>query len=108
VDSVEAQTNEGQDLARKQSRFPSRSHAAQGSDLVRTGTFSTTTSSKLTAPATSHHFLLILIREIFRITMSSHRLFRFPKPQWLNSANSRTAGVYIAGALVHLIARLSS
>ncbi|KAK3696311.1 Vacuolar protein sorting-associated protein 68 [Vermiconidia calcicola] len=34
--------------------------------------------------------------------MSSHRLFRFPKPQWLNSANSRTAGVYIAGALFSL------
>jgi len=32
--------------------------------------------------------------------MSSHRLFRFPKPAWMNSANSRTAGVYIAGALV--------
>lgn len=30
----------------------------------------------------------------------SHRLFRFPKPQWLNSANSRTAGVYLAGGLV--------
>ena len=32
--------------------------------------------------------------------MSSHRLFRFPKPAWLNSANTRTAGVYTAGALV--------
>lgn len=32
--------------------------------------------------------------------MSSHRLFRFPKPQWLNSPNTRTAGVYFAGALV--------
>ncbi|KAJ9622447.1 Vacuolar protein sorting-associated protein 68 [Taxawa tesnikishii (nom. ined.)] len=31
--------------------------------------------------------------------MSSDRLFRFPKPQWLNSANTRTAGVYFAGAL---------
>ena len=32
--------------------------------------------------------------------MSSHRLFRFPKPEWLNSPNTRTAGVYLAGALV--------
>jgi len=32
--------------------------------------------------------------------MSGERLFRFPKPQWLNSANTRTAGVYGAGALV--------
>jgi len=32
--------------------------------------------------------------------MSSHRLFRFPKPAWLNSANTRTFGVYTAGALV--------
>lgn len=34
--------------------------------------------------------------------MSSHRLFRFPKPAWLNSANTRTAGVYTAGALFAL------
>ncbi|KAJ4348631.1 Vacuolar protein sorting-associated protein 68 [Didymosphaeria variabile] len=34
--------------------------------------------------------------------MSSHRLFRFPKPAWLNSANTRTAGVYAAGALFSL------
>lgn len=32
--------------------------------------------------------------------MSGHRLFRFPKPQWLNSANTRNAGIYLAGALV--------
>lgn len=32
--------------------------------------------------------------------MSSERLFRFPKPQWLNSANTRTAGVYLAGGMV--------
>ena len=32
--------------------------------------------------------------------MESERLFRFPKPQWLNSANTRTAGVYLAGGLV--------
>jgi len=31
--------------------------------------------------------------------MSSHKLFRFPKPQWLNSANTRTAGVYLAGTM---------
>ncbi|PSK57806.1 hypothetical protein C1H76_0327 [Elsinoe australis] len=31
--------------------------------------------------------------------MSSNRLFRFPKPAWLNSAITRTAGVYIAGGL---------
>jgi hypothetical protein len=32
--------------------------------------------------------------------MDSDRLFRFPKPQWMNSANTRTAGVYLAGGLV--------
>ena len=33
--------------------------------------------------------------------MDNHnRLFRFPKPAWLNSANTRTAGVYFSGALV--------
>ncbi|KAL8951726.1 MAG: hypothetical protein Q9222_002305 [Ikaeria aurantiellina] len=31
--------------------------------------------------------------------MSDHRLFRFQKPSWLNSPNTRTAGVYLAGAL---------
>lgn len=35
--------------------------------------------------------------------MESNRLFRFPKPAWMNSANTRTAGVYIAGALVLLL-----
>lgn len=34
--------------------------------------------------------------------MSSHRLFRFPKPEWLNGPNTRTAGVYLAGALFSL------
>ncbi|TKA72801.1 hypothetical protein B0A49_10335 [Cryomyces minteri] len=34
--------------------------------------------------------------------MSSHRLFRFPKPEWMNSANTRTFGVYAAGALFSL------
>ncbi|KAK3169534.1 hypothetical protein OEA41_008918 [Lepraria neglecta] len=34
--------------------------------------------------------------------MSSSRLFRFPKPEWLNSPNTRTAGVYLAGALFSL------
>lgn len=32
--------------------------------------------------------------------MEDHRLFKFPKPQWLNSANTRNAGVYLSGALV--------
>lgn len=38
---------------------------------------------------------------------SSSRLFRFnvPKPAWLNSANTRTAGVYLAGALVRFFPR---
>jgi hypothetical protein len=31
---------------------------------------------------------------------TSTRLFRFPTPAWLNSANTRTAGVYLAGGLV--------
>lgn len=35
--------------------------------------------------------------------MTSNRLFRFPKPEWLNSPNTRTAGVYAAGALVRPI-----
>ncbi|KAI9718926.1 MAG: hypothetical protein M1812_003810 [Candelaria pacifica] len=34
--------------------------------------------------------------------MSESRLFRFPKPQWMNSANTRTAGVYLSGALFSL------
>ncbi|MDI1491766.1 MAG: Vacuolar protein sorting-associated protein 68 [Ramalina farinacea] len=34
--------------------------------------------------------------------MSSNRLFRFPKPEWINSPNLRTAGVYTAGALFSL------
>ncbi|KAF2397193.1 vacuolar sorting protein-like protein Vps68 [Trichodelitschia bisporula] len=34
--------------------------------------------------------------------MSGSRLFRFPKPQWLNSANARTTGVYLSGALFSL------
>ncbi len=33
-------------------------------------------------------------------SMSDSRLFRFPKPAWLNSATTRSAGVYAAGALV--------
>lgn len=32
--------------------------------------------------------------------MDENRLFRFPKPAWLNSANTRTFGVYTAGAMV--------
>ncbi|KAF2711053.1 UPF0220-domain-containing protein [Pleomassaria siparia CBS 279.74] len=34
--------------------------------------------------------------------MSTHRLFRFPKPAWMNNANTRTFGVYTAGALFSL------
>jgi hypothetical protein len=32
--------------------------------------------------------------------MEENRLFRFPRPAWLNNANTRTFGVYTAGALV--------
>ncbi|KAH0566405.1 hypothetical protein GP486_000188 [Trichoglossum hirsutum] len=32
----------------------------------------------------------------------SARLFRFPKPEWMNSQTARTAGVYLAGALFSL------
>ena len=35
--------------------------------------------------------------------MSSERLFRFQKPAWMNSATTRTAGVYLAGALVNWV-----
>lgn len=35
--------------------------------------------------------------------MADHRLFRFQRPQWLNSPNARTAGVYLAGALVRTL-----
>ena len=35
--------------------------------------------------------------------MTNSRLFRFPKPEWVNSPNTRTAGVYLAGALVSLL-----
>lgn len=34
--------------------------------------------------------------------MSSHSAFQFRKPEWLNSPNARTAGVYLAGALFSL------
>jgi len=40
-----------------------------------------------------------------QLNMSTSRLFRFPKPEWLNSPNTRTAGVYLAGALVGLASR---
>ena len=33
---------------------------------------------------------------------SDGRLFRFSKPQWFNSANARTAGIYSSGALVRI------
>jgi len=35
---------------------------------------------------------------------TSQRLFRFSKPAWLNSATTRTAGVYLSGALVRFLA----
>lgn len=34
-------------------------------------------------------------------SMDSNKVFRFERPEWLNSPNTRTAGVYLAGALVH-------
>lgn len=42
--------------------------------------------------ASSHQTSLIM--------STSGRLWRFPKPEWLNSTSTRTAGVYLAGALV--------
>jgi hypothetical protein len=51
-------------------------------------------------PVQHHYIQPPLYEQIHMPMMSSHRLFRFPKPQWLNSANSRTFGVYAAGALV--------
>ncbi|QDS77046.1 hypothetical protein FKW77_006763 [Venturia effusa] len=36
------------------------------------------------------------------MTELSERLFRFPRPEWLFSASTRTAGVYAAGALFSL------
>ena len=39
---------------------------------------------------------------------SSGRLWRFPKPEWMNSTSTRTAGVYLAGALVRLQASRST
>lgn len=32
--------------------------------------------------------------------MSEERLWKFRKPEWLNSVHARNAGVYSAGALV--------
>jgi hypothetical protein len=32
--------------------------------------------------------------------VSNNRLFRFPKPEWLNNSAVRNGGVYVAGALV--------
>jgi len=34
--------------------------------------------------------------------MSEERLWKFRKPEWMNSATARGAGVYGAGALVGL------
>ena len=33
-------------------------------------------------------------------TMSEERLWKFRRPEWMNSATARSAGVYSAGALV--------
>lgn len=35
--------------------------------------------------------------------MDNHKVFRFAKPDWLKSPNTRTAGVYLAGALVRVV-----
>ncbi|KAI9772916.1 MAG: hypothetical protein M1840_008798 [Geoglossum simile] len=42
------------------------------------------------------------LQRIFFEAREMTRLFRFPKPEWLNSQNTRTAGVYLAGALFSL------
>ena len=38
--------------------------------------------------------------------MSEERLWKFRKPEWMNSATARSAGVYGAGALVCYISFL--
>jgi hypothetical protein len=43
--------------------------------------------------------LTSLSKRIARMS-TSERLFRFPRPEWLNSANIRSAGIYLSGALV--------
>ena len=61
----------------------------------------------LSTPSQRRAYTLIsLVIHAYRKTAimeGSHRLFRFPKPAWMNSANTRTAGVYIAGALVSFL-----
>lgn len=37
--------------------------------------------------------------------MSEERLWKFRKPEWLNSVYARNAGVYSAGALVSALKR---
>lgn len=32
--------------------------------------------------------------------MEENRLFRFKRPEWMNGANARSAGVYASGAIV--------
>jgi hypothetical protein len=83
-----------------------RADAIQGSDLVSNklrglNIHSQSTLGKQNTPR-SKALILFSRRRIFEPNMSSDRVFRFPKLQWLNSANTRTAGVYIAGALVRL------
>lgn len=38
--------------------------------------------------------------------MSEERLWKFRRPEWMNNANARSAGVYGAGALVSPSLRL--
>ncbi|KAH0543383.1 hypothetical protein FGG08_002339 [Glutinoglossum americanum] len=51
--------------------------------------------------STSINIRKVLKQIVYNAKMSA-RLFRFPKPEWLNSQNTRTAGVYLAGALFSL------
>lgn len=44
----------------------------------------------------------ITITTLHSATMDddNNRLFVFSRPHWLNNANTRTAGIYLSGALV--------
>ena len=57
-------------------------------------------SRRLSQPSTAEDITCNPRPEVSIAAMSSNRLFRFPKPKWLNSATTRTAGVYLAGAMV--------
>lgn len=65
-------------------------------------------SNVKTSPTRKERLPSDLHLSLTTMSSSSHRLFRFPKPAWLNSANSRTAGVYLSGALVRLPLRLDT